>query len=113
MKAEDNEGPEVRFGDAKAMLAMIRLLAERRGLGGLLAGGVHSILKVHPEWAAYLMHSKGLTFPAYDPRGFNGMGLAYATSSRGACHNVGGCTVSDELLKPKVNPLPPRAKLAW
>jgi aldehyde:ferredoxin oxidoreductase len=42
-----------------------------------------------------------MTFPAYDPRGFNGMGLAYATSSRGACHNVGGYTVSDELLKPK------------
>ncbi len=103
VKAEENEGLVVRFGDAKAMLKMIRMIAERRGLGELLAGGVHSIVKVHPEWAAYLMHAKGLTFPAYDPRGFNGMGLAYATSSRGACHNVGGYTVSDELLKPKVD----------
>ena len=24
--------------------------------------------------------------PAYDPRGFQGMGIAYATSNRGACH---------------------------
>ena len=31
-------------------------------------------------------HSKGLEMPAYDPRGNYGMGLAYATSERGACH---------------------------
>ncbi|MGD2272963.1 MAG: putrescine aminotransferase, partial [Desulfobacterales bacterium] len=31
-------------------------------------------------------HSKGLELPAYDPRGSYGMGLAYATSERGACH---------------------------
>jgi len=29
---------------------------------------------------------KGLEFPAYEPRGNYGMGLAYATSERGACH---------------------------
>ncbi|MCJ2165063.1 MULTISPECIES: aldehyde ferredoxin oxidoreductase family protein [unclassified Pseudodesulfovibrio] len=32
------------------------------------------------------VNSKGLEFPAYDPRGNHGMGLAYATSERGACH---------------------------
>jgi aldehyde:ferredoxin oxidoreductase len=31
-------------------------------------------------------HSKRLEMPAYDPRGSYGMGLAYATSERGACH---------------------------
>jgi len=31
-------------------------------------------------------HAKGLEMPAYDPRGSYGMGLAYATSERGACH---------------------------
>jgi len=31
-------------------------------------------------------HVKGLEMPAYDPRGSYGMGLAYATSERGACH---------------------------
>ena len=31
-------------------------------------------------------HSKDLEMPAYDPRGSYGMGLAYATSERGACH---------------------------
>lgn len=98
---EENEGLVVRFGDGKAMLEMLRLIAEKRGLGAVLASGALGVIQAHPEWEPYLVHSKGMTFPAYDPRGFNGMGLAYATSSRGACHNVGGYTVSDELLKPK------------
>ncbi len=98
---EQNEGLIVRFGDGKAMLEMLRLIAERRGLGAVLADGALGVIRAHPEWALFVVHSKGMTFPAYDPRGFHGMGLAYATSSRGACHNVGGYTVSDELLKPK------------
>ncbi len=32
------------------------------------------------------MEVKGLEMPAYEPRGNYGMGLAYATSERGACH---------------------------
>ena len=97
----ENEGVEVHFGDGKALLEMLQMISSRKGLGKLLADGVRGILAEHPEWEPLLMHSKGLTFPAYDPRGFHGMGLAYATSPRGACHNVGGYTVSDELLKPK------------
>jgi len=32
------------------------------------------------------MEVKGLEIPAYEPRGNYGMGIAYATSERGACH---------------------------
>lgn len=99
--AQDNDGLEVRFGDGKALLQMLRMIAERRGLGAIIAEGALGILRVHPEWQPYIMHSKGLTFAAYEPRGFHGMGLSYATSPRGACHNVGGYTVSEELLAPK------------
>lgn len=98
---DENEGLEVRFGNGGSMLQMMQLIAERRGLGALLADGALGVLRAYPDWEPLVMHSKGMTFPAYDPRGFNGMGLAYATSARGACHNVGGYTVSDELLKPK------------
>lgn len=98
---QDNEGLEVSFGDAQAMLEMLRFIAQRRGLGAIIADGVRGILQVRPEWGKYAVHSKGMTFAAYDPRGFHGMGLAYATSPRGACHNVGGYTVSEELLGTK------------
>lgn len=99
--AEENEGLEVRFGDGKALLEMVRFIAERRGLGAILAEGALGILRARPEWGRFILHAKGMTFAAYDPRGFHGMGLAYATSPRGACHNVGGYTVSEELLGKK------------
>jgi aldehyde:ferredoxin oxidoreductase len=101
VSAEDNAGLEVRFGDGQALLHMLELIAARRGLGAVLTGGARGIIQARPEWEPYILHSKGLTFPAYDPRGFHGMGLSYATSARGACHNVGGYTVSGELLKGK------------
>jgi aldehyde:ferredoxin oxidoreductase len=101
VSAEDNAGLEVRFGDGQALLDMLDLIAARRGLGAIIAGGARGIIQARPEWEPYILHSKGLTFPAYDPRGFHGMGLSYATSTRGACHNVGGYTVSGELLKGK------------
>jgi aldehyde:ferredoxin oxidoreductase len=99
--AEDNAGLEVRFGDAPALLEMLKLIAQRRGLGAIVADGALGILKARPEWGKFVVHSKGMTFAAYDPRAFHGQGLAYATSARGACHNVGGYTVSEELMGKK------------
>ena len=43
------------------------------------------------------MTVKSQEFPAYDSRGIQGMGLAYATSNRGACH-LRGYTVASEVL---------------
>jgi aldehyde:ferredoxin oxidoreductase len=43
------------------------------------------------------MTVKGQEFPAYDPRGIQGMGLTYATSNRGACH-LRSYTVASEVL---------------
>lgn len=50
-----------------------------------------------PEWGRYIVEVKGMPFAAYDPRGFHGNALTYGTSSRGACHNVGGWTIRAEL----------------
>ncbi len=94
---EDTEGIEIRFGDGQAMVAMVRLIGERRGIGDLLAEGLGQVARVRPEWRPYILEVKGMPFPAYDPRGFHGIGLSYGTSSRGACHNVGGWTIRAEL----------------
>ena len=55
------------------------------------------VRQAHPEWGPYILEVKGLPPAAYDPRGFHGNGLTYGTSSRGACHNVGGWTIRAEL----------------
>jgi aldehyde:ferredoxin oxidoreductase len=74
-----------RFGDAEAIVNLVRLIGERTGIGNELANGSLRLAERHghPECS---MSVKGLEMPAYDPRGVQGMGLAFATSNRGACH---------------------------
>jgi aldehyde:ferredoxin oxidoreductase len=64
---------------------MVEATAYREGFGDKLAEGSKRMGEAlgHPE---VFMGSKGQEFPAYDPRGFQGMGIAYATCNRGACH---------------------------
>jgi aldehyde:ferredoxin oxidoreductase len=97
ISSEDTDGIEARFGNRQALVDLVRLIGERRGIGDLLAGGMAHMAREHPEWSRYILAVKGLPFAAYDPRGFHGNGLTYGTSSRGACHNVGGWTIRAEL----------------
>lgn len=76
---------KLAWGDHAAMVETIRKIAFREGVGNILAEGAERTAKAfgHPELA---MTVKGQAIPAYDPRGLKGMGIAYATSNRGACH---------------------------
>jgi aldehyde:ferredoxin oxidoreductase len=75
----------LRSGDYLGMIEAIKKVAHRDGVGNVLANGVNAVANHygHPEIA---MSVKGQGVPAYDPRGLKGMGIAYATSNRGACH---------------------------
>jgi aldehyde:ferredoxin oxidoreductase len=75
----------LKWGDYMGMVETVRKIAFREGIGEVLAEGTTRAAKHfgHPEIA---MTVKGLAIPAYDPRGMKGMGIAYATSNRGACH---------------------------
>ena len=95
---EDTCGIEANFGSGDALIEIIRLVGERRGIGDILAEGMGAIARLKPEWSYYALHVKGMPFAAYDPRGFYGNALTKGTSSRGACHNVGGWSIRAELL---------------
>jgi aldehyde:ferredoxin oxidoreductase len=75
----------LRFGDKEGKVRVLEAIAFRRGVGDMLAEGPARFAKAigHPEIA---LEVKGQSIPAYDPRGLKGMGIAYATSNRGACH---------------------------
>jgi aldehyde:ferredoxin oxidoreductase len=75
----------LNFGSGDALVRMTEATALREGFGDQLAEGSKRMGQrlEHPE---VFMGSKGQEFPAYDPRGFQGMGLAYATCNRGGCH---------------------------
>jgi aldehyde:ferredoxin oxidoreductase len=88
IKKEDIEGIEPDWGDVEEMSSLIKLIATRKTpVSDLLAEGVKTASeKLGGSSALYAMHAKGLEIPGYDPRGTFGMGIAYATSDRGACH---------------------------
>lgn len=82
------------------LLGTLEDIASGRGDGAVLGqGALHFATESgRPEVA---MVSKGLEFPAYDPRGAQGMALAYATSTRGGCH-LRAYPVAHEILRKPV-----------
>lgn len=87
---EDTGGLEIKFGDEKVMIELIKLIGERKGFGEVLGEGVRiAAERIGGLAKEYAFHVKGLEFPAHDPRAFNGLALSYTTSNRGACHLAG------------------------
>lgn len=87
---KETGGVDLRFGNHQAMLLMLRNIATREGLGDVLAQGVREAARVIGKGAErYAMQVKGLEMAGYDPRGAKGMGIAFATSPRGGCHERG------------------------
>lgn len=75
----------IRFGEAEKMREYLGLIARREGVGADLAVGVKAASEKFGG-TDFAMHSKGLEYPQYEPRGSWGMAMAYAVSDRGACH---------------------------
>ncbi len=109
---EQTGGLEMRFGSAEALCKAAELTAQGKGFGLDLGMGSKRLCEKHnrPELS---MTVKGQEFPAYDPRGIQGMGLGYATSNRGACH-LRGYTVASEIagVPEKTDPLVTEGKPA-
>jgi aldehyde:ferredoxin oxidoreductase len=72
------------------------MMGKGEGIGAEMAQGSKRFCSKYgaPELS---MSVKGLELPAYDPRGVQGHGLAYATSNRGGCH-LRGYMISPEIL---------------
>ena len=91
LNKDDLDGLDLSFGNAPAMVEMVRRIAMREGLGDLLAEGVARASKqLGPEAEALALHVKGQEIPMHEPRLKQGMGLGYAISPTGAdhCHNI-------------------------
>jgi aldehyde:ferredoxin oxidoreductase len=87
---EDTGGLELTFGNDEAMVTVLKQMAFRKGIGGLLADGTKAAAeKIGKGTEKYAMHVKGLELPAYDVRGAKAHGLNYATSYTGADHDRG------------------------
>ena len=93
----DGLGETIDWGDSEEMVDLIDRIANREGpLGDLLAEGARRVAE-KMDAQSNRLDVKGQTIPAYAPRCMKGMGIAYATSNRGACH-LRGYTPAAEIL---------------
>ena len=86
---------------AAGVARLLEEMAHGRGRGAELRHGSRRLGEAHgtPDVS---MTSKGLELPAYDPRGCQGQGLAYATSNRGGCHLRSYMVAPEILATPKL-----------
>lgn len=90
IRREECDGIDLTWGSAEAVVALTEAIGRNEGLGAQLGRGVRSFAEsLGPTASQFAVHVKGLELPAHDPRAYNGLGLQYATSNRGACHLAG------------------------
>ncbi len=76
---------DIDYGKVDRIVNLLQDIAYRRGVGDTLASGIRHAAR---SWGMedQAIHVKGMEPAGYDPRILKGMGLAYGTSDRGACH---------------------------
>ena len=76
---------KIDYGDVDAIARLLEDMAYRKGQGYILSIVIKT---ASMEWGMedQAIHVKGLEPAGYDPRVLKGMGLAYGSSARGACH---------------------------
>jgi aldehyde:ferredoxin oxidoreductase len=103
LSKKDLDGMDIDWGKTEELAKLTSDIAFRKtDVSNILADGVNIAAdKLGNHAEKFAVHVKGMEIPGYDPRGTFGMGLAYATSDRGACHQR-AWTVKPELYDPEL-----------
>lgn len=82
------DGIEIKFGSSDAVIRLIEMIGNRRGVGDLLAEGVkRAAQKIGSEASKFAIHGKGQEVALQDPRGGKiGAALGYAVGPTGGDH---------------------------
>ena len=84
---EQTGGLDLSFGNAKAMVELTRMIAEREGLGDILARGPRAAAAWIGKGAEqFIVAVKNQPFPMHECRTRHGQALGYAVSPTGADH---------------------------
>ncbi len=88
----DVDGLDLDWGNSAAVMALIRKIAGKEGIGAILALGTRKAAeKIGKGAVHYAMQAKGLELPGYEPRAAKAHGLGYAVSNIGGSHMYGYC----------------------
>jgi aldehyde:ferredoxin oxidoreductase len=84
----DTDGLALSFGDSEAVFELIKKIANREGVGDVLAEGARHAAQVFGgDSSDFAMQIKGLEISGYESRDAPAMMLAYMTADIGAHHN--------------------------
>ncbi|MBW1863528.1 MAG: aldehyde ferredoxin oxidoreductase [Deltaproteobacteria bacterium] len=99
-----------KFGDAGAAINLIKEVGKGTHLGRILGNGAAVTGRVFGVERVPVV--KGQSMPAYDPRGIQGIGVTYATSTMGADHTAGYAIATNILgIGGSVDPLKPEGQV--
>jgi aldehyde:ferredoxin oxidoreductase len=83
----DRDDLKLEWGSDEAVLEMVTRIAERKGLGDILAEGpLRAAEKIGKDSIKYLIHVKGMSNLHSDERATPSLALGIATGSRGSDH---------------------------
>jgi aldehyde:ferredoxin oxidoreductase len=104
------EAGVAKFGDAQAAINLVKEVGKGTPLGRILGNGAAVTGRVFGVERVPVV--KGQSMPAYDPRGVQGIGVTYATSTQGADHTAGYAVTANILgVGGSVNPLKPEGQI--
>ena len=104
------EGGVAEFGDAEAAIKLVKEVGAGTPLGRVLGSGAAVAGKVFGVERVPVV--KGQAMPAYDPRGVQGIGVTYATTTMGADHTAGYAVASNIMgVGGSVDPLKPEGQI--
>jgi aldehyde:ferredoxin oxidoreductase len=84
---DETGGMELKYGNEKAVIALLEKIAQREGIGDLLAdGSARAAAKIGKGAQALLSTCKGQEIPAHAPQAKRSLGLIYAVNPFGADH---------------------------
>ena len=88
---KDTGGIEMKWGDAKAIIAMTEKLARREGFGDKIADGVKKAAeRIGKGSEKYAIHVGGQEYPAHDSRGGLNFAIGYGAEPTPGRHTQGG-----------------------
>jgi aldehyde:ferredoxin oxidoreductase len=86
LNLEETDGIDLRYGNADAMIAMLKKTLKREGFGDILADGSAKAADRLGKGHEYLLTIKGQELPAHMPHVKRSLGVIYATNPFGADH---------------------------
>ena len=96
LRKEEVDNMDLSWGKAETITALIHKIADRSGVGRLLAEGVRKAsAQLGRGSNRYAMHVKGTEISGQDGRSHKSVGLTHAIGARGADHLRSLCTVDE------------------